>query len=60
MENKTFSDGKLSTKFIEEEFTPEIRDTLHQSYIEKNQDAMLSLQAYLDTKRERKLFVEIK
>jgi len=59
MENKTFFDGKLSTKFVEEEFTSEIRDALHQTYIEKNTDAMLAVQGYLNQKRERKLFVGV-
>jgi acetyl-CoA carboxylase biotin carboxylase subunit len=59
MENKTFSEGKLSTKFVEEEFTSEVRDELHNKYMEKNQDAMLAVCSYLDKKRERKLFLGV-
>jgi len=60
MKNKTFQKGDLSTKFITEEFTPEVRDELRQNYINKNAGAFLSVEAYLDKKRERRLFVGAK
>lgn len=57
MENSTFQSGALSTKFVADEFTPEIKDALHQKYLDKNADAFLAVRNYLDKKRTRKLFV---
>ncbi len=57
MENKTFQNGALSTKFVGDEFTSDVRDLLHEKYIDKNADAFLAVQAYIDKKRERSLFI---
>jgi acetyl-CoA carboxylase biotin carboxylase subunit len=57
MENKTFTDGRLSTKFVEEEFTGQVRDALHEKYIAESAEAFLGVQHYIDTKRGRKLFI---
>jgi acetyl-CoA carboxylase biotin carboxylase subunit len=59
MENRAFQEGKLSTNFVEKEFTFEIREALHQSYVIENREAFDSLSVYLKKKREKKLFAGI-
>lgn len=60
MGNKTFQGGALSTKFITEEFTSDVREGLHQEYLDKNAEAFLAVRAYLDEKRARQLFIGMK
>ena len=57
MTNKKFQNGEFSTKFVAEEFTSEVSEKLHQDYIDKNADALLSVQAFLNKQKERKFFV---
>lgn len=59
MENKTFQECDLSTKFVEDEFTQEVRDALHQKYIDTNANAFLGVRSYSNAKRKRKLFAGI-
>jgi acetyl-CoA carboxylase biotin carboxylase subunit len=57
MGNKTFQQGFFSTKFVADEFTADVREALHQKYIDKNADAFLAVRTYSEKKRQRKLFV---
>ncbi len=57
MENKKFQNGEFSTKFVADEFTSEVSEKLHQEYVDKNTDALLSVQAFLNKQKERKFFV---
>ena len=59
MENKTFVEGAFSTKFVGDEFTQDVREALHQKYIDKNVGAFLGVRDFLNRKRDRKLFVGI-
>ncbi len=57
MENKTFREGKLSTAFVNEEFTKEISQKLYQDYIDKYTPAFLAAAKELNEKKNRTLFV---
>jgi acetyl-CoA carboxylase biotin carboxylase subunit len=58
MNNTTFIQGRLSTKFVEEEFSHEVRDELYRSYSDKIIPEFEAVQSHLNKKRERKLFIE--
>ncbi|MFI5263324.1 MAG: acetyl/propionyl/methylcrotonyl-CoA carboxylase subunit alpha [Candidatus Kapaibacterium sp.] len=57
MENELFQKGTFSTKFVGDEFTPEVRDALREHYIKKDSEAFLAVRSYLDEQRKRKLYV---
>lgn len=57
MDNKTFSDGALSTRFIEEEFTPERKDKMYSEYLAEYTPAFLAVAEASQQARERSLFI---
>jgi acetyl-CoA carboxylase biotin carboxylase subunit len=59
MNNNTFGAGALSTKFVEDEFTPEIRDALYNSILESRLPAFAAVAMELEKERERKRFLGV-
>jgi acetyl-CoA carboxylase biotin carboxylase subunit len=59
MANKTFNDGNFSTKFVEQEFSPEVRDALYQKILSEYRPAFETAARDEQKLRERKLFAGV-
>jgi len=57
MDNETFKNGNLSTRFVEEEFTSEHKEALYKKAIDRSSAAFLSAAADKEKENQRKLFV---
>ncbi|MEI8135017.1 MAG: acetyl-CoA carboxylase biotin carboxylase subunit [bacterium] len=57
MDNNTFTEGRLSTKFVEEEFTSEIKNSLYEQHMNNATPAFLNVGKFIAAKKERILFV---
>jgi propionyl-CoA carboxylase alpha chain len=59
MTNAEFRAGSISTKFVDEEFTDDVRTALYQHHLERLLPALTVVAKELQKKRERKLFVGV-